>query len=250
MIIKEDVFISCYGLKRTLHIYVPDQSITIKSKYPVLYMFDGHNLFFNQDATYHKSWCLKEYLDSKNIPIIVVGIECNHEGNKRLEEFSPYDFYDEEVGQIHGRGKDLLTWIVEELKPYIDKHYPTKKGRTNTAIAGSSMGGLMSLYASMQYNHVFSKAACLSCYFEEVFDQIYNENYALNPNTKIYLSWGSDEVESKQELAIQSLQNIQITNKLLQQRVDVFPNLIINGKHSESSWEKEIPIFMKFLFCK
>ena len=248
MIIKKEVSISCYQLKRTLHIYVPNNYTKSKRRYPVMYMFDGHNLFYDRDATYHKSWGLKDYLDMHKVPMIIVGIECNHEGNKRLEEFSPYDFHDDDVGSIHGSGKQFLKWIVDELKPYIDAHYRTKKGRQNTAIAGSSMGGLMALYGCMQYNHVFSKAACLSCYLDEVFDDLSKEHYSMDPTTAIYLSWGSDEVNTKDELALLSSRNLTIANQLVKQNVSVLTNLVVKGTHSEASWEKEIPTFMKFLF--
>ena len=249
MIIKETITISCYRTPRTLHIYLPDDYTVKRQSYPVMYMFDGHNLFFDEDATFHKSWGLKTFLDTHSIPIIIVGIECNHIGNKRLEEFSPYSFYDESVGQINATGKQLLDWIVTELKPYIDRKYRTKTGRKSTAIGGSSMGGLMALYGCIKYNHIFSKAACLSCYLDQVFHELYQEDKSsVFHNTKIYLSWGSDEVSSKQELATLSAQNLAICQQLLERQVYIYPNIIVNGEHSEYCWEKEIPTFMNFLF--
>lgn len=92
---------------------------------------------------------------------IIVAPECNHEGNARLEEYSPYDFVWQEYG-IKGRGKAYLDWMVQELKPLIDAKYPTLPDREHTAIGGSSMGGLMSLYGVTAHNEAFSRAACLS----------------------------------------------------------------------------------------
>ena len=126
--------------------------------YPVLYMFDGHNVFFDSDATYGKSWGLGEYLDACQTPLIVAAVECNHHpDNGRLSEYSPYTFYEPDLGHVQGRGKPTMDWFVHTFKPSIDRRFRTLPGRRHTFIAGSSMGGLMSLYALLEYNHVFSR---------------------------------------------------------------------------------------------
>lgn len=157
MVRKEDIYIPCFQTMRTLHVYLPVGYENNKQKYPVFYMYDGHNLFHDEDATFGKSWGMETYFDTHEIPVIVVGIECNHEGNQRLEEFSPYDFDDRYVGHIHGRGKALMEWVVSDLKPWIDLRYRTKTGRRYTAIGGSSMGGLMALYTILHHNDIFQK---------------------------------------------------------------------------------------------
>ena len=134
------VHITPFGLDRNTFVYLPDGWQTSGKRYPVVYMFDGHNLFFDSTATYGTCWGLKEYMDAHGEAIIVAP-ECNHEGNARLEEYSPYDFTWQE-NAIHGRGKAYLDWMVNELKPLIDAKYPTLPDRGNTAIGGSSMGGL------------------------------------------------------------------------------------------------------------
>ena len=103
MIEKRDIYIPCFQDMRMLHIYLPEDYEKETRHYPVLYMFDGHNLFYDEDATFGRSWGLKRWLDEHTMPLIVVGVECNHEGNRRLEEFSPYDFSDATVGFIHGK---------------------------------------------------------------------------------------------------------------------------------------------------
>lgn len=143
MVIKEMVHITPYHLERMLHIYLPDDYEESEARYPVMYMYDGHNLFYNEDATYGKSWGLQEFMRQWENQLIIVGIECNHEGNKRLEEFSPYDFRDFDGQRIHGTGKVFMQWVVDELKPLIDSHFRTKPEREYTGIGGSSMGGLM-----------------------------------------------------------------------------------------------------------
>ena len=83
------VHITPYDLDRNTFIYLPDNWQTSGRRYPVIYMFDGHNLFFDSTATFGTCWGLKDYLDA-HPNAIVVAPECNHEGNKRLEEYCPY----------------------------------------------------------------------------------------------------------------------------------------------------------------
>ena len=86
-----DVSITPYGLTRRTFVYLPDDWQTSGKKYPVLYMFDGHNLFFDGDATYGKSWGMLEYMDATQTPLIIAAVECNHDPNNgRLNEYSPF----------------------------------------------------------------------------------------------------------------------------------------------------------------
>lgn len=126
---------------RRLFVYVPDEIGEEDRQYPVLYMFDGHNVFFDRTATYGKCWGMKEFLDANHVPLIVVAVECNHEGFRRLEEYSPYR------GTVAGdtirkaEGAVTMNWFVNTLKPVVDAMFPTLPDREHTAIAGSSMGG-------------------------------------------------------------------------------------------------------------
>ena len=89
MIEKTDFWFPFAAQNRRLHIYLPDDYNESEERYPVMYMFDGHNLFYNSDATYGKSWGMKEFLDRWGKKIIVVGLECAHTGNDRLREYCP-----------------------------------------------------------------------------------------------------------------------------------------------------------------
>ena len=80
MVIKRDFTYSPKGRNRPLHIYLPDDYDRTDTRYPVMYFFDGHNLFFDRDATYGKSWGLKDFLDGWGKDMIVVGMECGHQG--------------------------------------------------------------------------------------------------------------------------------------------------------------------------
>ena len=149
---------------RRAYLYLPDYYDDDPDKrYPVLYMFDGHNVFFDSDATYGKSWGMKEFMEETRAPLIIAAVECNHSPDHgRLKEYSPFAFRDARFGQIPGWGKITMEWLVHKFKPDIDAHIRTIPDREHTFIAGSSMGGLMSIYALLEYNRYFSRAAALS----------------------------------------------------------------------------------------
>ena len=149
---------------RNVYVYIPDcAEEDEEARFPVLYMFDGHNVFFDVDASYGKAWGMKEYMDATETPMIIVAVDCNHSRTHgRLKEYSPFDFEFGDVGPIRARGKTTMNWFARTLKPLIDEKYPTLPEREHTFIAGSSMGGLMSLYAILAHNDVYSRACCLS----------------------------------------------------------------------------------------
>ena len=233
--------------KRQAYIYLPKNYARYpRRRYPVLYMFDGHNVFFDSDATYGKCWGMKEYLDRTQKELIVVAVECNHEGNGRLEEYSPFDHENSTLGKIKGKGEQYMGWLVGTLKPYIDKHYRTIPDRENTLIAGSSMGGLMSLYAAVCYNHVFRRAACLSSSLwvdpEQVLEMIAEAD--VKNDTCIYMDYGSMEMHNHDANASALMAVVQM---LLSKQIDLTFRIVPGGTHCEASWEKQIPIFMDCL---
>lgn len=231
---------------RFAYVYCPDRP----GKFPVLYMFDGHNVFFDEDATYGKSWGMLEYLEENDVPLIVAAVECNHSpDNGRLSEYSPFSFYNRQVGHIVGRGKKTMDWMVREFKPFIDANYPTLKGRNNTFIAGSSMGGLMSLYAITKYNTRFSKAACLSPSIWVAANQLdaLISSSNIRPGTVIYMDYGSNEMKNHPAM---EKRYRKVSSMLLEKGVWLTTRIVPRGNHSEASWEKQIPFFINTLLYK
>jgi len=143
------------GYHHQLWIYTPHRYAESQKKYPVMYLFDGQNLFENGHG-YGGEWHIDETLDSIKAKVIVVGIA--HGGNQRIAELTPWPHPKYGGGQ----GKIFLNSIVEVIKPFIDRHFRTKSEAKNTAIGGSSLGGLMAYYAAIAYPEVFGKAAVLS----------------------------------------------------------------------------------------
>lgn len=249
MIENFDVFFSPAGKDRRLHIYLPDNYYETDERYPVMYMFDGHNLFYDSYATYGKCWGMKEFLDSWEKKIILVGMECSHEGHTRLSEYCPY-YWDSFAGPIYGTGAKTMEWMVNELKPMIDVKYRTWSHREATGIGGSSMGGLMSLYAVIRYNHVFSKAACVSSAIsfcgKELRAAIAETSF--NPDTKVFLSWGSLEAGSPRGKAIANSCNRSMNDRLYKKGVQPYMYRQIGGRHCEADWQKQVPLFMNWLW--
>ena len=235
---------------RRAYLYLPDYyDNTPDERYPVLYMFDGHNVFFDPDATYGKSWGMNEFMDRSRLPLIIAAVECNHSPDHgRLKEYSPYTFRDSRFGQIPGWGRITMEWLVHKFKPEIDSNIRTLPDRDHTFIAGSSMGGLMSLYALMEYNRYFSKAAALSPSLWVDPDRLsYLIRHAkLHADTTLYMDYGSRELYNHTNM-IRCLGKI--TSLLLERQVYVNCRIVPGGNHCEASWERQIPFFMEtFLY--
>lgn len=233
---------------RRAYLYVPDYyEDDPNQRYPVLYMFDGHNVFFDSDATYGKSWGMKEFMEETDLPLVIAAVECNHSPNHgRLKEYSPFAFEDPKFGKIPGWGKVTMEWMVHKFKPEIDSCIRTLPDRAHTFIAGSSMGGLMSLYALLEYNRYFSRAAALSPSLWVSPDRLSSlvRRAALDPDTTLYMDYGSKEICNHKNM-LQSLGKI--TSQLLERQVYLNFRIVPGGDHSEASWERQIPFFMETL---
>lgn len=256
MIIKQDFEYTPNGQNRRLHIYLPDDYYESSERYPVMYFFDGHNLFFNSDATYGRSWGLKEYLDSWDKKIIIVGMECSHEGNGRLSEYLPYRAIRGMFSSFEPLGDATMQWIVNSVKPYIDSTYRTWSHREATAIGGSSMGGLMSIYGIVHYNSIFSKGACISSAIGVCMPSLMNDmkSVFIHPDTKAFLTWGTLEAKGVKDVwQIDTYsgtyrRNRAVFNKFTAQ--NALPRLYcqVGGRHCEEDWEKLVPLFMEYLW--
>lgn len=250
MVIRREIYFAAANENRALHIYIPDEYYSKEERYPVMYFFDGHNLFFDNFATFGKCWGLKSFMDGWYKKMILVGVECSHDGMNRLNEYSPYSTdVDHEGILVDGHGEETMEWIVKDIKPMIDREFRTLPFRETTAIGGSSMGGLMSLYAVMRYNHIFSKAACLSSSILDCMAELHDDLRisSISPDTRVYLSSGtaemgiySDELRVDTEKMADSLRGRgAVTNVYIQP----------DGRHCEADWEKQNSNYMNFLWC-
>lgn len=234
--------------KRRIHLYLPDGYEQSQERYPVLYMFDGHNLFFDSDATYGKSWGLKDFLDRWEKNVIVVGLECGHREGQRIAEYCPYPVYTKAFGHLDGLGIATMDWIVQDLKPYIDRTYRTWPHREATAIGGSSMGGLMALFAALRYNQWFSKAAAISPAVFFALDSLRRDvRQPLKSDTRIFLSWGAEELGPEHSDQIDGIVR-ELETGVQRRGVKTCRYCQPNGQHNEASWERQVPLWMEFLW--
>ena len=117
-------------------------------------------------------------------------------------------------------------------------------------IGGSSMGGLMSVYCIARYNRLFSRAACVSPTLDICMDPLTQliQDSKVDPDTRVYIDFGSNEVKSKKTMA-QCVDNIlRINREFQKQHCSTFPNIVVGGTHSEASWETIVPLFLDYLF--
>lgn len=171
-------FPSRYVAARNVDVWLPD-GYTPAHRYQVLYMHDGQMLFDDKTTWNGQSWhvdrTLSRLMKAGRIPdTIVVGVWNN--GDYRHAEYFPQKFLETMPpaqrqqlvdGSLKGEplADNYLRFLVEELKPEIDRRYATRRGPTGTFIAGSSMGGLISVYAMNEYPQVFGGAAGLSTHW-------------------------------------------------------------------------------------
>src|SRR5215213_7309190 len=236
-----DTSFSIPQLKRTrrIWVYLPPDYATGNKKYPVLYMHDGQNLF-NEATAYAGEWGVDETLDSMKKKCIVVGIDNGL--LKRMNEYNPYN--NERFGP--GEGKQYIDFIAKTLKPYIDKKYRTLKDKNNTTIAGSSMGGLISMYAIMVYPNVFGAAGVFSPSFwispklkDDISKMVKSSTHR---RSRIYFYAG--EQESKE--MVRDVLNIFETMRM---KAGCKMEVRINaeGQHNEAAWRQEFPAFYNWI---
>lgn len=227
-------------LKRTrrVWIYLPKgYAKNARTRYPVLYMQDGQNLF-DEATAYSGEWGVDEFLDSAKRPCIVVAVD--HGGAKRLNEYNPYD--NDRFGT--GEGDLYVDFLVKTLKPYIDKKYRTLKDKKNTVIAGSSMGGLISLYAVLKYPGIFGGTGVFSPAFwisgTKIFEDISKKGKAVN--SKIYFYGGKLEGET---MVPDMLKAFETMSAVSRSKMTVV--IRDEGKHNEPTWRKEFPLFYQWM---
>ena len=228
---------------RRVLIYLPENYTASKNRYPVLYINDGQNVF--DDATsFAGEWGVDEFLDStKTQQCIVVAID--NGGNKRMNEYSPFDFTlnPQKPEENKGEGSQYVDFLVKTLKPFIDKKYRTLKDSKHTFIAGSSMGGLISMYAILKYPKVFGGAGVFSPAFwiaPKIFDEILKKGEKVKG--KIYFYAGKQESESMVPDMLKAFEKMATVSKSKMTTV-----IRDDGKHNEPTWRKEFPLFYQWI---
>lgn len=202
-------------------------------------MHDGQNVF-DEATSFSGEWGVDEALDimgSKYGETIVVAID--NGGEKRMNEYNPYGM--EPFGK--GEGHHYVDFLVHTLMPYINRHYKTKRSAKHTAIAGSSMGGLISFYALLKYPNKFGAAGIFSPAFwvvPELKQDI--EKKAKKVKGRIYFFAGKQEGEQMVPDLLAVLEQMVRLSK-----ADITTVIRSEGTHSEATWREEFPLFYKWL---
>lgn len=225
---------------RTIRIYLPEGYHDSQERYPVIYMQDAQNLF-DTGTAFSGEWKVDEFMDiQKGKKVIVVGID--HGNEKRISELTP--FPNEKYGG--GEAAAYVSFITETLKPHIDANYRTLSTTRNTAIMGSSLGGLVSFYAAVKCPEVFGMAGVFSPSFW-FSDEIYKfaETSELNNNSRFYMLGGTSEDESL-VANINKMKELLLKKGLPRENIEV--KIVEGGEHNEAFWSKEFPEAFKWLF--
>ncbi len=215
---------------KKIWLYLPKNYNASKKKYSVIYMPDAQNLFDAKTA-YNSEWNIDEKLDSLSAQVIVVGIE--HGNEKRLEELTPYPH--EKYGG--GKANQYLNFIVNTLKPSIDKKYRTKTDKTHTLIIGSSLGGLTAFYATLKYPEVFGKAGVFSpAFWINRKDIITLTEQTQKIKAKYYFLCGDKEGEDDSMVKdLNIMENIINTKRCSCKHLNK-KTIIKGGQHNEKLW--------------
>ena len=265
-------FASKYVDARNVDVWLPD-NYSNKKRYAVLYMHDGAMLFDAATTWNKQEWQVDETVgrlikEGKIRDTIVVGVWNN--GEYRHSEYYPQktladlppetrDFIIKNSLKDKPQADNYLKFLVEELKPYIDKNFSTKKDVKNTFIAGSSMGGLISLYALCEYPNVFGGAAGMSTHLPMVTDaktpnvetvpasfRAYLEKNLPKANSrKIYFDYGDQTLDALYPPLQKKVDDILTAKGWMEKSwiTKSFPG----ENHSEVSWAKRLNIPLEFL---
>lgn len=249
--LHRDVEAPGLNLPRHVAVWLPPKYQESNQRYPVLYLHDGQNLFDQATAAFGVEWhadeTATELIQQEMLsPVILVGI---WNTSDRLDEYAPT--VDAEL-QRGGKADDYIRCLVAVIKPLIDANYRTKPEREYTAIGGSSLGGLVSLYACMQYNETFSACMVMSPSLgwdqESLLKELERDSIQLPPCT-IWLDMGTRE-GSMPETHAANVQRARRLAKVLDRSRQTRARYleVPEGMHNEAAWAHRLGLALQFLY--
>lgn len=244
------------GNRRDVLVYLPPSYVESDRRYPVLYMHDGQNLF-DAATSYAGEWHADETMEvlaREGLEAIVVGVP--NAGERRFNEYIPFPSPELEDAQ----GDAYVAFLADTVKPIIDRDFRTRPGREATGVAGSSLGGLISLYTYFRRPEVFGLAGVFSPAFRwgkgDIFPFV--KQAAFSPG-RIYMDVGTAEEvglaktrRSEPALALRYLRYVRRMDELLC-RKGYLPGATLRyveeeeAVHHESAWARRLPGALRFL---
>jgi predicted alpha/beta superfamily hydrolase len=228
----------------------------------VLYMHDGQNLFESKNSYIGVDWGLDDTMAAlcrkrKIRPTIVVGV---WNTPQRLREYLPQrPFCDNQSQNLRRRvikqyggtpiSDNYLRFLVYELKPFVDSRYRTRPERGSTFLMGSSMGGLISLYAICEYPHVFGGAGCLSTHWPialRLFSTYLKASLPEPGRHKLYLDYGNEADNAGYRYKQKRVEDV-INWKGYKFGLDWFGSWYVGAPHSETAWRDRVHVPLRFL---
>jgi len=234
--------------KSNISIYLPPSYTSDDStSYPVLYMLDGQNVF-DEFTAYNGEWKIDEIMEkliseNKIKEIIVVAIP---NGERRFNEYVPWDYVNRFTGEDNvekGEGQNTIQFITNTLKPIIDEKYRTRTDVKNTGFAGSSLGGIMALYAGIEYSNTFGFIGAFSPTLalmneknEDVLLKAIQKNKHIG-DSRIYFDMGKMEYNGYEGTEL--LEKTLLENGIKRSRIKLVKDDL--GRHCEEDWSKRFP---------
>lgn len=247
------------GNQRTIVVYLPSEyesKEAAKKRYPVLYMHDGQNLFDASTSFLGIEWGADEAAESlvkagKIEPLIIVGL---YNTPERMNEYTP----DRDKGRGGGGIGDLYAkFLVEEVKPFIDKTYRTRPERAHTGVAGSSLGGLISLYICREYPETFSRCGVISpalMWNDGALLKSLESDPSWMKKVRFWVDMGTAEgrqVAGFSQGIARTRQLVKIFESAgLKEGKDYAYLEVEGGEHNEAAWNARSPEILGFLFAK
>lgn len=245
------------GNKRTLIVYLPpDYKKDAERRYPVLYMHDGQNIFDAKTSFLGIEWQADDHAErlikaGRIEPIIIVGMYNNAD---RTIEYTPQR---DESRRTGGKGDLYARFVVEEVKPFIDKTYRTRPDRANTGVAGSSLGGLISLHICRKYPDVFSRCGAISpalMWADHEIIKSAKKDASWMKGLKIWLDMGTNEGKQIDSFnrAIEDTRafvDVMDAAGMIPGR-DYYYAEVYNGEHNEAFWAQRFDKILLYLYGK
>lgn len=246
----------------TLRVWLPsgyDAAENAKRTYPVLYMLDGQGLFDHCTSAFGYEWKIDETLTTliaagKVEPLIVVGID--NAGRQRADEFIPFpDPLSGEGEEVHG--KLYPRFVVEEIKPHIDKQFRVRAGPANTAIGGSSYGAVAALYTLLTRPNTFGKGLLESTSMQVGNGELLRmtQSTVLGPG-RVYVGVGEaeDDREDAQAVAFNAgfaHMSEELAAALKSAEINKPEVMFVStpgAHHEQAAWAARFPQAIQFLF--
>ena len=248
-----------FDYTRTVRVFLPPgygDAANHERTYPVLYMFDGQNLFDACLAFDHvHEWQMDETVtrlvgEGKIEPLIVVGLDNARE--KRAYEYLPWPDSIQFPGEPGPAGQRLPEFLIKEAMPAIEGKYRIAKGRENTAIGGSSYGGTAALYVGVSAPTIFGKVLAESPVLTVGNGQLVRHtSFLMMAPMKVYMAFGGKEwgIPGGPEAQVKAIQVVEANLKnALMSPAEVMYVYEADARHNEETWAKRLPQALTFLF--